>query len=201
MSLEYIVEICVAIDIAILGIAYPIIVDKISNIGDKYGSQYLSNLFDNEFPQLPIRVKINRRLYQISIFKLTLYLTIFTFFFLIFNVKPQFGWNNFLLNNSAKLFVLAFTFLLTVFFFIWLDKVVLYNGKSTSILKRIISQYNRISNKNDLKSYRLKTINELTFYSIENKMSIFRKRYSNFTTESFPPFAKNMTRQSHWFIL
>lgn len=29
MSIENVIEICVAIDIAILGIAYPIIVDKI----------------------------------------------------------------------------------------------------------------------------------------------------------------------------
>ncbi|WP_284709644.1 hypothetical protein [Bacteroides uniformis] len=32
MSLENIAEICIAIDTAILGIAYPIIIDKISNI-------------------------------------------------------------------------------------------------------------------------------------------------------------------------
>lgn len=38
MSLENIAEICIAIDTAILGIAYPIIIDKISNIGDKYSS-------------------------------------------------------------------------------------------------------------------------------------------------------------------
>ena len=51
MSLENIAEICIAIDTAILGIAYPIIIDKISNIGDKYSSDYLSNVFNSEFPQ------------------------------------------------------------------------------------------------------------------------------------------------------
>jgi len=51
MELKYIIEICVAIDIAILGIAYPIIVDKISNIGHKFSSNYLANAFENEFPQ------------------------------------------------------------------------------------------------------------------------------------------------------
>ena len=35
MNLGNIIEICVAIDIAILGIAYPIIIDKISGIGEK----------------------------------------------------------------------------------------------------------------------------------------------------------------------
>ena len=117
MSLEYIVEICVAIDIAILGIAYPIIVDKISNIGDKYTSQYISILFDNEFPQLPVGFKLNKRIYQISTFKLTLYLTIITFLFLIFNAKPLFGWDNWFINNSAKIIVLATTSVLTIFFF------------------------------------------------------------------------------------
>ncbi|HMK07242.1 MAG TPA: hypothetical protein VK476_06910 [Flavobacterium sp.] len=38
MALSNIVEICVGIDIAILGIAYPIIIDKISGIGEKYRS-------------------------------------------------------------------------------------------------------------------------------------------------------------------
>lgn len=51
MDLKYIVEICVGIDIAILGIAYPIIIDKISNIGQKFSSNYLANAFEDEFPQ------------------------------------------------------------------------------------------------------------------------------------------------------
>lgn len=190
MSLEYIVEICVAIDIAILGIAYPIIVDKISNIGDKYTSQYISNLFDNEFPQFPLRFKFNKRIYQISIFKLTLYLTIITFLFLIFNAKPLFGWNNWFINNSAKLFVLTTTFLLTIFFFIWLDKVVLYNGKSTSLLKRIISKYNLLTGDTEIKSYHLKSINELTFYAIEKQDEHLQETLLEFYYREFSSIRK-----------
>ena len=51
MELKYIIEICIVIDIAILGIAYPIIVDNISNIGHKFSSNQLANAFENEFPQ------------------------------------------------------------------------------------------------------------------------------------------------------
>ena len=185
MSLEYIVEICVAIDIAILGIAYPIIVDKISNIGDKYSSQYISILFDNEFPQLPVGFKLNKRIYQISIFKLTLYLTVITFLFLIFKCRPLFGWDNWLINNSAKIVVLTATSVLTVFFFIWLDKVFLYNGKSTSILKRIISKYNSLSKDTELKSYHLKSINELTFYAIEKQDEHLQKTLLEFYYREF----------------
>ena len=91
MIVENIIEICVAIDIAILGIAYPIIIDKISNIGEKYSSQYISILFENEFPQLPIKFRLKKRSYQIAIFKLTLYLTLITFLFIIFNEKTKYG--------------------------------------------------------------------------------------------------------------
>ena len=46
MEITYIIEICVAIIIALLSIAYPIIVDKTSNIGEKYNSEYVENGFD-----------------------------------------------------------------------------------------------------------------------------------------------------------
>ncbi|MHA8059073.1 hypothetical protein [Aquirufa nivalisilvae] len=51
LDVNNVIAICVAIDIAILGIAYPIIIDKISNIGDKYLSEYIPVLFNSEFPQ------------------------------------------------------------------------------------------------------------------------------------------------------
>ncbi|MGN6343272.1 MAG: hypothetical protein ACTHML_20000 [Ginsengibacter sp.] len=190
MSLEYIVEICVAIDIAILGIAYPIIVDKISNIGDKYSSQYISNLFDNEFPQLPLKFKLRKRIYQISTFKLTLYLTIITFLSLIINANPLFGWDNWFINNSAKLLVLTTTFLLTIFFFIWLDKVVLYNGKSTSLLTRIVSKYNILVGDTEIKSYHLKSINELTFYAIEKQDEHLQETLLEFYYREFSSIRK-----------
>ena len=72
MSLENIAEICIAIDTAILGIAYPIIIDKISNIGDKYSSDYLSNVFNTEFPQN----EINLGSKKVSTFQFMLYLNI-----------------------------------------------------------------------------------------------------------------------------
>ena len=72
MSLENIAEICIAIDTAILGIAYPIIIDKISNIGDKYSSDYLSNVFNSEFPQNEIKLGSKK----VSTFQFMLYFTI-----------------------------------------------------------------------------------------------------------------------------
>jgi len=129
---ENIIEICVAIDIAILGIAYPIIVDKISNIGEKYKSQYIPVLFNDEFPLKSISISLAKKEFRITFFKLTLYSTLFSLLFLIFQFPPLFGWDNWFINNSAKLTVLRLSTILTVFFIVWLDKVVLYNGKCSN---------------------------------------------------------------------
>jgi len=58
VSIENVVEVCVALDIALIGIAYPILVDKISNIGQKYNSIHITELFNNETIKLPTK-KIN----------------------------------------------------------------------------------------------------------------------------------------------
>ncbi|WP_394774035.1 hypothetical protein [Flavobacterium sp.] len=191
MILENIIEICVAIDIAILGIAYPIIVDKISNIGDKYSSEYLSVLFNNDFPQKTFSRNLMGRNFEISIFKLTLFLTIITFLFLIFNESPPFGFDNWFVNNSAKIIVLLFTTFLTVFFFMWLDKVVLYNGKSTSLLKYIISKYNAINDNSEIKRYYLKAINELTFYAVEKQDEHLQETLLEFYYQEFKKIRRN----------
>lgn len=162
MTPEYIIEICVAIDIAILGIAYPIIIDKISNIGDKYSSEYIPVVFNDEFPQKTLFGKI-------SIFKLTLFATLFSFIFLIFQINPPFGWDNWFINNSAKIAVFALTTLLIIFFFVWLGKVALYNGKSKSLLTHLIKNYSKAKADTEMQNYHLKAINELAFYAIEKQ--------------------------------
>jgi len=170
MELKYIIEICVAIDIAILGIAYPIIVDKISNIGEKYYSNYLSELFNNEYPQKKFRFF---KFLNLSTFKFTLYFTIFLFIFLILGLPPLFKTNisiiDKIIGNSAEILILLTTISLTIQFFIWLDKVMLYNGKATTLLKRIIIKYNKITNDDSIqKKYHIKTINEFSFFALNN---------------------------------
>lgn len=186
MILENIIEICVAIDIAILGIAYPIIVDKISNIGDKYSSQYVPVVFNDEFPQKGYKFTIG-----ISIFKLTLFLTLFSFIFLIFKFQPLFDWDNWLINNSANLTVFILTFFLVIFFFVWLGKVVLYNGKSKSLLTHIIKNYNRSKTNSEARGYYLKAINEFAFYAIEKQDEHLQKTLLEFYYSVFASIRKN----------
>lgn len=115
--MKYIIEICVAIDIAILGIAYPILIDKISNIGQKYDSEYLPNVFDFEYPD-------NKIIGKISFFQLILILTLLSFIFKIFPLEPiEYFKGNILIENSADILVFALTLLLTISFFIGLIKL------------------------------------------------------------------------------
>jgi hypothetical protein len=188
---ENIIEICVAIDIAILGIAYPIIVDKISNIGDKYKSQYIPVLFNDEFPQKSISISFLKKEFRITFFKLALYSTLFSFLFLIFQFPPPFGWDNWFINNSAKLTVFGLSTILTLFFFIWLDKVVLYNGKSTSILKNLRKKYDLVEKNPDKKQYCLKAINEITFYAIEKQDEHLQETLLEFYYKVFSSIRRN----------
>jgi hypothetical protein len=191
MTINYIVEICIAIDIAILGIAYPIIVDKISNIGDRYKSNYLSVLFNKEIPQRQIILKFRRTRIELSIFQLALYVTIISLLFLIFPIEPPFGWDNFFINKSAKLLVFALTLCLTVLFFLWLNKVVLFNGKPTNLLSFVINKYKSLKKESTDKQYFLKTINEFTFYAIDKQDEHLQETLLEFYSSEFASIRKN----------
>ena len=192
VTMENVVEICVAIDIAILGIAYPIIVDKISNIGEKFSSEYVATIFNTTFPQKAISFKIFKRQFQLSAFKMMLFVTILFFPFLIFQLKPVLGLDNWLINNSAKLCVLITSTLLTVCFFIWLDAVILFNSKATILLKHIIAKYKQLKNSNPIRTDYLRAINELTIYAIEKQDEHLQKTLLEFYYEEF-----SAIRQSH----
>jgi len=166
MSLKYIVEICVGIDVAIFGIAYPIMITEINKIGDKYNSNYLSELFRLEWISKEIRFWS----IKVSVFQLILLSTITSFLFLILNRKPLFGWDNTIINNSAELIILALTLVLIFCFIFWMKTVSLYNGKSVRLLKHLISKYEKIDNTEvETKKYYLRGINDFAYYTIKNQ--------------------------------
>ncbi len=187
--LSNIIEICVAIDIAILGIAYPLIVNKISNIGDKYNSEYLSVIFDSEIPQKQINIPVLNK--NVSVFQLVLYLTLFSFLFLIVKLHPLFGWDNVIINNSAEIIVFFLSIILTIYFLIWLNKVALYSGKSTAILIHLSQKYYQKENDEQKKQYLLKAINEMAFYAIEKQDEHLQKTLLKFYDNIFANIRRN----------
>lgn len=184
LELNNIIDICVATDIAILSLAYPILIDKISNIGERYSSEYLEMLFNMEFPQSKVL-----KGKKITYFQANLYITVSLFVFQIFRFEP---WKClpdwWIINNSADLLILLFSSLLIVLFFILANKVVLFSGKSTILLSYLIKAFKKIEEPNlsdNKKTTILKTINEITFYSIEKSDKHLEEDLMDFYFEVF----------------
>lgn len=162
LSINNIVEICVPLIAVLLGTAYPIIVNNISNIGEKYKSKYLLALFNYECFQKK-RGKFNS-----NYFEYLLYISLFLLLFLIFEVEPLFGWDNWFINNSAKLSVVISTTILIIAFILWLKEVIIYTGDITDLLKYLTKKYYK-ENDIDKKQYILMSINEITINAVEKK--------------------------------
>ncbi len=184
--MKYIIEICVAIDVAILGIAYPILVDKISNIGEKYQSEYLSNVFDLKFPQ-------NLSVFRLSFFQLILILTLLSFIFKILDIPPiDYFKDVYIVENSADILIFCLTILLTISFIIWLNRIVLFQSKTSQLVIYLIKKYeNKTEDKNLSKTYYLKTINELTLYAFKNDDPHIGKTLSDFYYKQFMDYRTN----------
>lgn len=183
--MKYIIEICVAIDVAIFGIAYPVLIDKISNIGQKYNSEYLPNVFDSEYPDIKIIKKI-------SYFQLILILTLVSFVFKILNFKPiEYFKNNELVENSADIFIFSMTLFLTISFFYWVNKIMLYQGKASELLKYLINKYQNQKEENQSKTYLLKSINEFSIFAIEKQDIHLQESLLEFYSNQFYIFREN----------
>lgn len=183
--MNYIIEICVAIDIAILGIAYPLLIDKISNIGQKYDSEYLPNVFDFEYPDKKITGKI-------SFFQLILILTLLSFLFKIFPLEPiGYFKDNILIENSADILVFTLTLILTISFFYWVNKIMLFQGKASELLKYLINKYDNKKEDDQSKTYLLKTINEFAIFAIEKQDIHLQESLLDFYFKQFHRFKEN----------
>jgi hypothetical protein len=155
LSINNIVEICVPLIIILLGTAYPIILNNISNIGEKYHSKYIIALFKQE------------RFYNQSSFQWILYLSLFLLIPLIFKFEPLFGWDNCFINNSANILVSLVTALLLFIFFKWIKKISIYNSNIDSLLDYIIKRYENSNGKT--KEYAFMSINDIAIYAVNTK--------------------------------
>lgn len=183
--MNYIIEICVAIDIAILGIAYPILIDKISNIGQKYDSEYLPNVFDFEYPD-------NKIIGKISFFQFILILTLLSFLFKIFPLEPiEYFKDNILIENSSDILVFTLTLILTISFFYWVNKIMLFQGKASELLKYLINKYDNKKEDDQSKTYLLKTINEFAIFAIKKQDIHLQEYLLDFYVKQFHRFKEN----------
>lgn len=174
MIIKNIIEICIAIDISIFSIAYPLCIESIRTIGQKYNSDYLLDVFNNEFPQIQIKIVRN-----ISILQFIIIILFLSLIFKIFPLNPLESFEgNFFMVNSIDILIILLTYLLIFMFIIWINKILIYQGKSTYLIKYLINKYEK-SNA-EKRKYILKSINEISIYSIKNN-----KKHLQLTLDKF----------------
>ena len=164
-SVNKIVEICVPLIAVLLGTAYPIILNNISNIGEKYNSKYLLVLFKQEPFQKKRGFTMKSFQFKFDLFQWFLIFSLGSLTFLIFEFKPLI--NIWIINNSANLLVFILTLSLLIIFFLWLKEVSLYTGDIIKLLEYLTKKYYEEADI-DKKQYILMSINELTINAVEN---------------------------------
>lgn len=183
VTIENVVEICVALDIALIGIAYPILIEKISSIGSKYNSLNILELFNKE------KIKIlHLNIYIPSsskILKFIMAITLVAFLPLIFTVPPPVNCNNFLIENSASLLVIGSTVIFVIYFFLWLEKVILYIGNSARLLNYLIVKYEKLLNTNKLKDVFFNSINDICVYAVAEQDYLLQRPLEYFYYREF----------------
>lgn len=165
LSINNIVEICVPLIAVLLGTAYPIILNNISNIGEKYHSKYLLVLFKQELFQKKRGFTMKCFQFKFDLFQWFLIFSLGSLTFLIFEFKPLI--NIWIINNSANLLVFILTLSLLIIFFLWLKEVSLYTGDIIKLLEYLTKKYYKEADI-DKKQYILMSINELTINAVEN---------------------------------
>lgn len=111
------IDVCVTISAAILGVGYPLLLDVVSKLENKYNSHTIVETFKSE----PVN----------HLLTYSIILSIASAFLVLFNRPPlfDFGKFNFLVDNSASLFMIFFTIILIIIFFLFIFKVLMYYSK------------------------------------------------------------------------
>lgn len=189
VTTENVVEICVALDIAIIGIAYPIVIEKISKIGEKYNSVYLANIFEKE--EWSVTRKISVISISVKYLKRIIYLTLLSFLFLIFNFTAPAFLDFWFINNSASFLVIILSIVLVTYFFMWLEKVLLYVGSSPRLLDYLIGKYKILAETNSIRPILLKALNEICLYAIAKQDEHLQKTLEYFYYFEFKKYREH----------
>jgi hypothetical protein len=119
--------------ISLLGVAYPLLLQVIARLDEKYDSDNIGNLFDKEPEGNFFRYSLISSLILIVIWSL--------------KIQPfyQIDGMNFLIDNSAKILLALNTIFLVSTFFFFVNKILIYYTPS-KFIKYLISKHNNSNN-------------------------------------------------------
>lgn len=164
------ISICVSFIAAILGIAYPILLEVISRLDEKYTSQIIVDLFSKE--------KENK------VFTLFLKISLVSLLVWVLKFPPLFKIDdlNYLIGKSSEYILIISTIILIISFFYFVKKVLIYYTP-TKYLPYLINRHNKNSEDNDLEFFR--AIADVLYFSIKNQNEKISKTISDFMYGAF----------------
>lgn len=189
-----IISICVSFVAAILGVAYPILLQVISRIDEKYYSLTITDSFEKE----PIR----------KLFICSLFLSLTTIFIYTLECSPPENMD--FLYNSAEKIALVSTIFLIVIFFLLTKKILVYYNSNKIILyfikrhSKVVISGQKASNTKENEFFLV--LSDLLFYSIKirNKsiaLIISDTFYKDFDRIRFSSENKTVTYKPHHYEL
>jgi hypothetical protein len=154
--------------IGLLGVAYPVLLQVIARLDDKYSSDKIVELFDQEWENKAFRYTLISSLICIGLWSLKLPA--------LLNINGL----NFLINNSASIILAFNTIFLVIFFFFFVNKILIYYTPS-KFIPYLIERHNKSSA--DLKYFEASS--ELLLLFIRNQQTNFTKTLSDFFYTAF----------------
>lgn len=116
--------------IGLLGVAYPVLFQVVARLDEKYSSDKIVELFDQEWESKAFPYSLYSALFFIVIWSL--------------NLPPLIQTNTFLdffIDNSAELLVATNAILLVIFFFLYVKKILVYYTH-TKLIPYLIKKHN-----------------------------------------------------------
>lgn len=164
------ITICVSFIAAILGIAYPILLEVITRLDEKYSSQIIVDLFSKEKENKLFRLSLNISLVALLIWMLKLPPLI------------KIDGLNYIIGKSSEYILIISTISLIVSFFYFVKKVIIYYTP-TKYLPYLISGHNKKPEANDYEFFR--AIGDVLYFSIKKQNEKISKTISEFMYGAF----------------
>ncbi|AHF17666.1 hypothetical protein [Niabella soli] len=183
------ISVCVSFIAAILGIAYPILLEVISRLDEKYSSQIIVDLFskerENKFFTFSLRVSLVSLL--VWMLKLPPHIKI--------------DGLNILIGKSSEYILIISTILLIVSFFYFVKKVLVYYTPTKYLpyiierhlllhTNKIIEKHNKKSEDNEFEFFR--AIADVLYFSIKNQNEKISQTVSDFMYGAFKKVRDNI---------
>ncbi len=165
------ISICVSFIVAILGIAYPILLQVVAGLDEKYSSEKVLELFKKEKEK--------------KYFQYLLFASLIAILIWILKIPSIVDLNkfNFIIENSATYLLLLCTTLLIISFFFFVGKILVYYTPN-DFLHYLIQAYNKNISKEADSSF-FQAISDILYFSIKKSNETIVKTISDFMYLAF----------------